>query len=140
MSKRRFNKEQIEQLVNNQNVSKCSEKAITYNKIFKIKAVKQYQGGSTAKQIFKEAGLVAELVGEDTAKNCLPDWLKIYKIKGENGLSVEARGRSHSGGRPKTKWSTDADKIKYLEAKVAYLKAENDFLAKLRGLKRRKTE
>ncbi|PIR78566.1 MAG: hypothetical protein COU28_01005 [Candidatus Magasanikbacteria bacterium CG10_big_fil_rev_8_21_14_0_10_36_16] len=133
MSKRRFNKEQIEQLVNNQNVSKCSEKAITYNKEFKIRAVREYQKGLSSRQIFKEAGLDIDLVGKYSAKNCVMDWVKLYKVKGIDSLSVETRDRY--GGRPKTKWSTDADKIKYLEAKVAYLKAENDFLAKLRAKK-----
>jgi len=131
MSKRRLNKEQMEQLLSNPNISKCSEKAITYSKEFKIRAVSQYQSGLTAKQIFNEANLGVELVGENSAKNCIRDWVKIYKTKGVGTLAVEARGRC--GGRPKTKWTSDADKIKYLEAKVAYLKAENDFLIKLRA-------
>jgi hypothetical protein len=41
--------------------------------------------------------------------------------------------RGHGGGRPKTKNLSDKEKIEYLETKVAYLKAENDFLAKLRA-------
>jgi len=131
MGKRRFNKEQIKQLLSNPNISKCSEKAITYNKDFKIRAVRQYQSGLVSKQIFQEAGLDAKLVGEYTARSCVKDWVKLYKTKGTDGLSVEARGRC--GGRPKTKGLTDAYKIKYLEAKVTYLKAENDFLAKLRA-------
>jgi hypothetical protein len=45
---------------------------------------------------------------------------------------MRARGRGRGGGRPRVK-GTDADKIKWLEAKVAYLKAENDFLVKLRA-------
>ena len=117
MSKRRFNKEQIERLLNNQNITKCSEKAITYSKEFKIRAVRQYQSGLTARQIFEEANLGVELVGEYTAKNCVSDWVKIHKIKGADGLSVENRGRGHSGG-PEDKWSTDKDKIKYLKQKL----------------------
>ena len=61
----------------------------------------------------------------------------IGKIKEKKELSsldegfIESRGRA--GGRIKTKNLSDADKIKRLEAQVAYLKAENDFLAKLRA-------
>jgi len=55
----------------------------------------------------------------------------LFKAKGIEGLRVNARGRL-ARGRPKTRGS-DADKIKWLEAKVAYLKAENAFLAKLRA-------
>lgn len=132
MNKPKFSKEQISELLNNRNVAKCSEKAITYAKDFKITAVKQYnEEGKTARQIFKEAGFNMDIIGKSTPKNCLGDWRRIFKIRGAEGLSIEARGRHR--GRSKTKWQTDADKIKWLEAKVAYLKAENDFLAKLRA-------
>ena len=42
-------------------------------------------------------------------------------------------------GRPKTKGLTDTDKIKRLKIEVAYLKAKNDFLVKLRAKERVKT-
>ena len=48
------------------------------------------------------------------------------------GLS-EARGRHTKNNKPKTKDLSSTEKIKWLEAEVAYLKAENDFLAKLRA-------
>ncbi len=47
------------------------------------------------------------------------------------GLQNEVRGKNR--WESKVEELTDANKIKYLEAKVAYLKAENDFLAKLRA-------
>ena len=49
---------------------------------------------------------------------------------------VENRGKGRGGGRPKTKGITPEDRIKRLEAENAYLKAENDFLAKLRAKRR----
>jgi hypothetical protein len=49
------------------------------------------------------------------------------------GLQIETRGGHNGGGRFKTKGLTETEKIKKLEAEVAYLKAENDFLAKLRA-------
>ena len=132
MNKDKFSKEQMRELLNNRNVSKCSEKAITYAKDFKVKAVKQYnEEGKTAREIFREAGFDLRVIGKSTPKDCLSDWRKIFKTRGTNGLLTETRG-GH-GGRQKTKGQTDADKIKWLEAKVAYLKAENDFLAKLRA-------
>lgn len=135
MSKRRFNKEQINELIKNKNVVKCSEKSIKYTSAFKIKAVKQYnEDGLTANQIFKEAGFDRCLIGKNNPKDCLQLWKKIYAAKGESGLSTENRGKG--GGRPKIKYKSDKEKIKYLEAKVAYMDAENDFLAKLQGLKR----
>lgn len=132
MSKRRFTAAQIADLRRNDNVAKCSHKAITYGKDFKLWAVQRYQDdGMSAKQIFKEAGFDLGVIGKFKPKDCLSDWNKIFKIKGVDGLSVENRGRG--GGRPRVKELTDAKKIERLEAKVAYLKAENDFLAKLRA-------
>ena len=132
MSKRRFTVEQINDLLGNANVTKCSDKAITYSIEFKVKAVQQYLvEGISAKEIFKEAGFELSVIGAGTAKRCLHDWRHIYKTKGSDGLMREARGRN--GGRPKLKGLTEAEKIKRLEAEVAYLKAENHFLTKLRA-------
>jgi hypothetical protein len=52
-----------------------------------------------------------------------------------SGLQNDGRGKTKgfNQGRSRIKGLTDVDKIKRLEATVAYLKAENDFLAKLRS-------
>lgn len=132
MSKRKFTAEQIVDLLKNGNVAKCSDKAISYSKNFKLRAVKRYlDEGVSAKQIFKGAGFDLNVIGKDRPKARLQDWRRVFKLKGTNGLKTETRGRG--GGRPRAKGLTDAKKIEYLEAKVAYLKAENDFLAKLRA-------
>ncbi len=132
MSKRRFTKEDIEILSKNENVSKCSEKAITYGNAFKIKAVKQYKDGKSSRDIFTEAGFDIRVIGKDRPKEQMKQWNKIVRIKGLEGLGKETRGKR--GGRPKKpKDLTDADKIKRLEAEVAYLKAEKDFFMKLRA-------
>jgi len=135
MSKRIFTGEQIKELLENENIAKCSEKAITYEKDFKIRAVRQYnEEGMTAKEIFRQAGLNLNMIGRKQPKECLLRWNRIFRKKGVGGLS-EVRGKN--GGRPKTKNLTDAEKIKRLETEVAYLKAENDFLAKLRARRRK---
>lgn len=137
MSKRRFTEAQIAELSKNKNVSRCSEKSITYDKKFKIWAVEQYAQGQGAVSIFKEANFNLELIGKKTPKNYLGSWRKIYSLKGADGLRVETRGKGKSGGRPKKNGLTDAEKIKRMEVEIAYLKAENDFLAKLRAAKKR---
>lgn len=138
MSKRRFTEAQICELSKNKNISKCSDKSITYSKEFKILAVKKYyEDGYSPGMIFKEAGFDRQIIGQDSPEVCLQRWRTTYKIKGLDGLSNETRGRHHRGGRPKTKGLSDADKIKRLEIENAYLKAENDFLAKLRAAKKR---
>jgi len=132
MSKRIFSQEEIKILLQNENITGCSDKSIAYKKDFKILAVKKYQEGLSASEIFKQAGFNVSLIGGTTPKDCLRRWKKIFKIKGNTGLETDARGKGHSGGRPKTNWTNEKEKIKYLETENAYLKAENDFLAKLR--------
>lgn len=136
MSKRIFSSEQVNEMLKNENILRCSEKSITYHKDFKIRAVKQYQSdGLSAVQIFKDAGFNVDIIGRETPKNCLGDWCKIFKVKGIDGLSKEQRGGP--GRRHSVKNLTDKERIQELENRVAYLKAENDFLAKIRAGKRK---
>jgi transposase len=133
MNKQQFTKEHIDMLLRTGNVAKCSAKVITYRKDFKIRAVKLYEEGWSPRDIFKQAGFDLDVIGRNKPDDCLRDWRIIYEAKGEQGLMEENRGGARGGGRPKTKGLTDADRIKRLEAQVAYLKAENGFLAKLRA-------
>jgi len=130
MSKRIFTQKQISELENNPNVLRCSHKSITYSKDFKIAAVRDWQTGLPPREIFLRAGFNMALIGNETPKGCLQRWRRTFKEKGGQGLATESRGKG--GGRPKKNWQSDNEKIKYLEAKIAYLKAENDFLARLR--------
>lgn len=137
MSKRIFSKEQIEALLQNQNVIGCSEKSITYRGDFKISAVQKYQEGMPPFEIFRQAGFTMAVIGRNTPKWRLCRWLKIFKQKGAKALKTDGRGQDKSGGRPKSIAKLIADlpdkeKVKRLEAEVAYLKEENRFLAKLR--------
>lgn len=134
MSKRIFNPAQIEDLLRNQNVVKCSNKAISYSKDFKIRAVKQYfEDGLPVRQIFVRDGFDLNVIGDDIPAKCLTRWKKTIKSRGVDGLLNDRRGKTPGGGRPRVKNLTDAEKITRLEATVAYLRAENDFLMKLRA-------
>jgi len=130
-----FTPEQINQISSNENIDKCSAKSITYNSKFKIRAVERYhQDGYSPSMIFKEAGFDLALIGKKRAKDCLADWRKIYSSKGIQGLSNENRGGARRAA--KTKYKDDKEKMEYLETKVAYLKAENDFLKKMKKLEK----
>lgn len=138
MSKRIFTKSQINELLKNKNVDKCSEKSITYNKEFKVQAVtKYYQDSYSPRMIFEEALFDLKIIGENVPRQSLHRWRKVYKNKGIDSLKNESRGYSHRGGRPKVRNVSDTDKIKRLEIENAYLKAENDFLVKLRAARKR---
>lgn len=111
-------------------------KQTKYSKEFKIKAVKQYnEEGLTPKEIFKQSGLDLSKTTKKNPGHCLSRWNKTYKEKGEKGFSNSRKGQ---GGRPRIlKFKNEKEKIKYLELQVKYLKAENDFLIKLRAQKRK---
>lgn len=134
MSKRIFTKEEIGSLLQNKFVERCSEKSITFSTAFKIEAIRQYrEQGLTSREIFRQAGFDSHVISNDQAIECLRRWRRSYKEKGLEGLK-DTRGRL--GGRPKKQKRTEAETIKWLEAEVAYLKSENDFLAKLRAKRR----
>jgi len=133
MSKRIFTKEQIKTLLQNTNVAGCSEKSISYHKDFKISAVKKYQDGLPASEIFKQARFDIDIIGHDVPSECIRRWIKNFRRRGETGLKLDGRGTHKSGGRPRNIIDlNDEEKIKRLETEVAYLKEENLFLARLR--------
>lgn len=131
-----FTQEQINQLLKNKNVSRCSSKSITYGKDFKLLAIKRYyEDGHSPRMIFEEAGFDLDIIGKERAKGSLSRWRRTYSKKGEKELTKENRGGS-GRRRKKIAHKNSKEKIEYLETKIEYLEAENDFLAKLRGLKR----
>ncbi len=130
----KFTNEECLELRNNPNVLKCSNKAITYNREFKLQAVKQYLDDNLSpNEIFRLAGFVITIIGENTPKDRISDWKRTYRLYGEAGLSTDRRGKHGNGGRPTTKNLTEKGKLERLEVQVAYLKAENDFLKQLRA-------
>lgn len=132
MSKRIFDEAQLTMLRSNKNVSRCSDRSISYSKEFKLAAVKQYnEEGLTSREIFERVGFDLDMVGRDAPKSCLKRWNKTFRAKGLLGLQKENRGGN--GGRPKKQKLTEEERIEWLEAEVAYLRAENDFLIELRA-------
>ena len=130
----KLTKKQVEQLMNNENIIKCSAKSITYSKEFKLGAVKQYcNEGISAKQIFQEAGFDLTMFNKWLPDDRVREWRKIYKERGVEGLSTEKRGKTKGGGRPTMKGLTDKEKIERLELTVAYQKEKILFLAELRA-------
>jgi len=96
-----------------------------------MRAIQQYNDGLTSTEIFKQGEFNLNLIGKDTPKECLRRWRKIIMNRGTKGLS-ESRGTKKSN-RLKTAKMSKVERVKYLEAEVKYLKAENAFLAQLRA-------
>jgi transposase-like protein len=135
MKQGKFTDQQREILLQNTNILKVGDSQVTYSPKFKLKAIKEYNGGKSPIQIFTDAGINIEILGRKIPKRCIGSWKKIVKTHGEAGLLKGQRGKSPKGCRPQIKELTLEEKIKILEAKNAYLEAENDFLKKLKTLK-----
>lgn len=129
----KFTNEEILELRKNPNIVKCSPKAITYRKDFKLRAVKQYlEENLSCNEIFRLAGFDLNALGRSVPKDRISDWKYIYRTYGEIGLSADRRGLG-SSGRPRTTGLSEEERVERLEAEVSYLKAENDFLKRLRA-------
>lgn len=115
------------ELEKNPNVLKVTASNVTYTPKFKLHAVTQYLSGKKPREIFREAGVNLGLFEETYAKRALARWRKVHSERKEKGFKEEMRG-SGATGRPAGK------KFKSIEDELRYLKAENDFLKKLRAL------
>jgi hypothetical protein len=139
MSTRIFTEEEQKILRNSPHVSKCSERSMTFTPEFKAYAVHASRDERRKPQdIFITAGIPLDIIGRKAPKYCLREWLA------KNPESLKRDGRGKHGNKSGRKCKERADiskmtsdeKIKYFEARIAYVDAENDFLAKARGIKR----
>ena len=132
MSKKILTNQEIGKLLQNPNVRSCTSKYITYSPKFKIRSVREYESGKSTYQIFIDAGISVEMVDRRRMKESVRRWKKLMDTKGESALKKDGRGR---GKRKKKEILTDKEKIKRLELENELLKAEKDFLVKLRARK-----
>lgn len=135
MSKKLFNKKQIEDLYKNQYVKNVSEKAITYTSAFRRLFITENLNGKIPRDIFEESGFDVEVIGISRINNAAYRWRSAYKEKGILGLDDKRIGNS---GRPLERELTIEEKNKRLEARIKYLEAENELLKKLDAKERRR--
>jgi len=134
MDRRTFTSEQIKKLSGNKNVARCGSTSVRYNKNFKVRAVRQYnEEGLTAVGIFESAGFDLNVIGIRKPNKLMHQWNKALRVKMDDESTrqdtkrIEVTAKRIRSGR----------EIRTLKAKVAYLEAENSFLAKLRAGKRK---
>jgi len=127
---RKFTSEEIEKLSQNKNVKRCGQSSVIYAKAFKEHALKQYEKGMTAVGIFQAAGFDLSIIGKRAPNRIMNQWRNALNVKKE-GIPTAAEDIG------KNKRSRNRRELNDLRARVAYLEAENDFLAKLRAKKRR---
>lgn len=136
MSKKIYSDKDQKILSENINIAKVSDKAVTYTREFKVKTVKEYlENHKSLKQIFIEAGINIDILGRDKPNECLKRWKNSSKKYGIESLMSETRG-VNATGRPSTRELSVEEKLQRAEAKIAFLQAENEFLKKLKALKR----
>ena len=122
MNNKTYTYDQIRQLTKNKNIANCGSTKVRYTKTFKQAAIKQYNEGLSAVEIFQNAGIDLAIIGKYAPKHLMNQWRKALRVN----LDKEANplDRPHNN-------------IEMLRSQVAYLKAENHFLAQLRAKKRR---
>lgn len=125
MGKIYFTKEQQSELQKNPYIKKVSLKSITYTKEFKEKFEEEYRAGKLPSQILADMGIDHRILGRKR-KDGLVARMKQYELRPEGCEDT----RKNSSRRPSTKELTDAEKVKRLEQKVAYLNQANEFLKK----------
>ena len=128
MNRRIFTNEQIKKFSKNKNVVRCGTKSVRYTRRFKASALRQYsEEGLSAVEIFEGAGLDLTVIGKRAPNRLMNQWnTSIKPLTRQTGKKIEIIVKRIENRRELGK----------LKAKVAYLKAENDFLAQLRARKR----
>lgn len=116
MKKRQFTEEERAKLSNNHFVYSVGKVSVFYTDDFKQKALKEYQKGKSAKQIFIDAGIDINVIGHKNPIYCLSEWRKNTQVA--------------------TKRKDQCKKLKNAYDKITYLEAENEFLKKLEALEK----
>ena len=111
MSRRTYSEEEQAQLRRSKHIARVTARRIVYAEAFKRHALTAYQNGMPPCEIFIRAGFNLQVIGSGQPKECLKRWRRITEHVPH----------------------TETDRLKWLEAEVKYLKAENAFLAQLRA-------
>lgn len=132
MNRRIITSEQVKKLAKNKNVARCSSKSVRYSKDFKATAIKQYhEEGLSAVEIFESAGFDLDVIGIRAPHRLMHQWNRALRINTKNSFRHIAEKSGIMVKRIRS-----GRELRKLKVKVAYLEAENDFLAQLRARKR----
>lgn len=113
MKKKQFTEEERKELSENPYVASVGKVSVFYTQEFKEKALYEYTKGKTAKQIFIDAGIDLNVIGERSPIDCLSEWRKNDRMRNQSYRD-----------------------LKRAQAKIAYLEAENELLKKLEALEK----
>lgn len=117
-----YDKKLRKKLSSNPNVQSVTESQITYTSKFIKHALDRYKEGSRATNIWASAGFDISMFREGYFLKAIKRWQKQEAKYGKDTFTRETRGRKN--GRS----------FASPEEEIAYLRAENEFLKKLRAL------
>ena len=126
----RIPRETVRKLNENPSVKKATEWTVSFTAEFKQRAYDEYYAGKSMRQIFTEAGLDVEQLGDRRLENFRNRLL--VRASQENGFEDGRKRNSRKEAQ-----STEAQmakRIRELEHRNAYLEQENDFLKKIQSL------
>ena len=123
-----FTGDELAKLRQNPCVFNCTERSINYTYEFKTRALELYAEGVSAKEIWRRAGFDISKWKKHYFRLTIRDWRRVVERSGLEGLTRHGGIQFDRGPREET-----SDKLKRMKLQVRYLKAENDFLAKLRA-------
>lgn len=134
MTTKLYTEEQIALLLQNQYVAKCSPKHLTFTDVCKQEAVRLHKAGwISSKDIFRKLSFPDFIIDSDYPREALKRWRKMEKQEGISWLTGKKKGRKKKEKDIENR--TPEEQILYLQAKIAYLEHENDFLRLLRAQK-----
>ena len=143
MKGRVFTEEERTVLLAHRYVARVTAHSVMFTAAFKKFAVNEsVEKGRRPQDIFVTEGIPISIIGGRIPERLVSAWKKIAATRGIKALEKDGRGH-HSPriGRKKRahideSMMNDKELIAYYKAKIAYTEAENDFLARTRGIPR----
>ena len=123
-------KEFVKELNEHKCVEHATEWTVIFTEEFKQHAYEEYYRGKSTKEIFTEAGLDTEKLGNKRLEN-----FRCSVMNGaerEDGFADKRKDKSKQA--PLSTEAQMAKRIRQLEHQIAYLEQENDFLKKIRSV------
>jgi len=143
MKRRTFTDEERSILLSHTDIVKVTAHCVSFSESFKRFALTEHAKGRRPQDIFITEGIPVSIIGSRIPERCIGAWRKMVNTHGIDALGSDKRGRPKILVTRKKKKEhideksmTDAELIAYYKARIAYKEAENDFLARTRGIPR----
>lgn len=114
-------------------VERVNETQVIFTKKFKSSAVKNYKAGKSPSEIFLSAGLSPKLFLRSYCTKSIIRWSKNFAQYGSEIKERRGRPKGLTGSSKLVTHKNPKTRAE-VQARLAYLEAENDFLKKLHAL------